>query len=99
MFIYLVFLFKGNGKKEHLNDDYETHWHWHLKDILQLKILQTWINIHANSFLGKYHEIKMGEGAVEIISVAQKSEPVLWKKLHQDISLLIVLCLENKPSL
>ena len=41
----------------------------------------------------------MGEGAVEIISVAQKSEPVLWKKLHQDISLLIVLGLENKPSL
>ena len=28
----------------------------------------TWINIQANSFLGKYHEMKMGEGGMEIIS-------------------------------
>ena len=44
--------------------NYEAHWQRHLKDILQLKILRAWINIQANSFLGKYHEIKMGEGAM-----------------------------------
>ena len=47
---------------------YEAHWQQHLKDTLQLKILRTWIDIHVNFFLGKYHEVKMGEGALEIIS-------------------------------
>ena len=32
--------------------------------------------MHANSFLGKYHEMKMDEGAFEII-IAQKFETVL----------------------
>ena len=49
-------------------NNYEAHWQRHLKDNLQLKILWTWINILANSFFGKYHEIKMGEDALEIIS-------------------------------
>ena len=39
--------------------NYETGWQKHLKDTLQLKILRTWINICANSFLDK----KMGKGA------------------------------------
>ena len=46
-------------------------------------------NIRANSFLGKHHEIKMGEGAREL-SVAQKSEPALRGTLHQNISLIVV---------
>ena len=47
----------------------EAHWQWHLKDTLQLKILRAWTNnIHANSFLSKYHKIKMGEVAMEIIN-------------------------------
>ena len=38
-------------------------------DTLQLKILRAWTNnIHANSFLSKYHKIKMGEVAMEIIN-------------------------------
>ena len=41
---------------------------WHLKDTLQLKILQTWINIYVKSFLDKYYGTKMGEDALEIIS-------------------------------
>ena len=45
-------------------------------ETLHLKILRTWINMHANSFLGKYHEMKMDEGAFEII-IAQKFETVL----------------------
>ena len=45
--------------------------------------------LHANSFLGKYYETKMGEGAWEL-SVAHKSETVLPRALHQDISLTIV---------
>ena len=49
-------------------NNYDAHWPRHLKDTLQLKILRTWINIHANSSLGKYHYMKMGEGALEIIS-------------------------------
>ena len=44
----------------------KTHWQRHFKDTLQ--ILRTWINIHANSFLGKYHEIIMDENPLEIIS-------------------------------
>ena len=39
-----------------------------MKDTSQLKILQTWINIRINSFLDKYDETKMNEGALEIIS-------------------------------
>ena len=46
----------------------EAHWQQHLKDTLQLKILQTWINMRINSFLDKYDETKMNEGALEIIS-------------------------------
>ena len=49
---------------------------------LQLKILRTWINVRANSFLGtKYYETIMGEGAWEVIS-GQKSEPALRRTLH-----------------
>ena len=51
-----------------LNNYGVEQWQQHLKDALQLKILQTWINIHANSFLNKYHETKMGENVLEIIS-------------------------------
>ena len=68
-------------------NNYEAHWQRHFKYTLLLKILRTWINIHANFFLGKYHEMKMGEGALGIISF----KPALWRILHQDISLIIVL--------
>ena len=37
-------------------------------ETVQLKILRTWIKISVNSFLGEYHEMKMGRGALEIIS-------------------------------
>ena len=49
---------------------------WHLKDTLQLKILQTWINIYVNSFLDKYMERKWAKMSWKLL-VAQKSEPVL----------------------
>ena len=49
---------------------------------LQLKILRTWINIDANSFLGKYHEMKMGEVALEIISYTK----IHACYLHQNIA-------------
>ena len=69
------FLFRGNSKKEHLDENdfrhcygnyfksftlkatwyqlcskffltnYKAHWQWYLKDILQLNILGTWINM------------------------------------------------------
>ena len=68
LFIYSFVLFRSSGKKEHLDNDYEAHSRRHLKDALQLKILWTRINIYADSFLDKYHEMKMGEDAVEIIS-------------------------------
>ena len=48
--------------------NYEAHWQRHLEVTLQLKNLGTWNNEHANSFLGKYHEMKMGEGVLQIIS-------------------------------
>ena len=49
---------------------------------LQLKILRTWINIDANSFLGKYHEMRMGEVALEIISCTK----IQACYLHQNIA-------------
>ena len=123
------FLFKSNGKKEHLDENnsrhgygnyfksaalkvswfqlcstfflnnYETHWQRHLKDISQLKILPTWINIQANSFLGKYHEMKMGEGAMEIISCTKIRAYSLKNIAPGHFTYYrIVLCLSNKPS-
>ena len=71
-------------------DNYEAHWQRHLKDTLQMKILRTWINIHANSFFGKYHEMIMTMVPWKL-SVAKKSEPVLSRASHQDISLIIVV--------
>ena len=44
--------------------NYREHWH---RPKLQLKILLTWMNICANSFLVKY-ETKFDEGAWKIIS-------------------------------
>ena len=35
------------------------------------RILQKWINIPANSNLGKYHETKMGEGTEKTISCSK----------------------------
>ena len=46
-------------------NDYEAHWQRHSKDTLQLKVLQTWINISINSFWNKYDETKV---ALQIIS-------------------------------
>ena len=42
-----------------------------MKDTVQLKILWAWIYIHANSFLGKCNETKIGEGTWEIIGCTQ----------------------------
>ena len=72
-------------------NNYEAHWQRHLKYTLQMKILRTWINIDANSFLGKYHEIKMGEGALKIISCTK----IQACYLHQDISLIIVFFFDS----
>ena len=78
-------------------NNYKAHWQQHLKDTLQLKILRTWINIHANSILGKYHEMKMGEGDLEIISCTK-----IWACSLKNIASVhftfycIVLCLSNK---
>ena len=59
-------------------NNYEAHWQRHLGDILQLKILRTLINIQANSFLGKYHEMKMGEDAMEIFSCTKDIRELCW---------------------
>ena len=56
-------------------NNYEAHWQRHLKDTLQLKILQTRIDIRVNSFLDKYHETKMAKMHWTLL-VAQKFEPV-----------------------
>ena len=52
-------------------NNYKVYWQQHLKDILQLKTLRTWINISINSFLDKYDEPKMDEVAMEIISCTE----------------------------
>ena len=61
--------------------------------------LRTWINIHTNSFLNKYHEMKMGEGAVEIISCTNIRACSLKNIASGHFtSYCILLCLSNKPS-
>ena len=79
-------------------NDYEAHSQRHLKDTVQLKILRTWINIRVNSFFDKFHETKMDEDASEIVSCT-KSEPVLWRTLHQDISLIIIFFFFSETNL
>ena len=128
-FLFLIFLFRSNGIKEHLDkndfrhgygnyfksavlkitwfqlrskfflNNYEAHWQRHLKDTLHLKILRTWINIHANSFFGKYHEIKMGEGALGNYQFHKNSSLFLKKIAPGQFNYYcILLCLSNKPS-
>ena len=79
--------------------NYEAHWQWHLEVTLQLKNLGTWPNKHANSFLGKYHEIKMGEGVLQIISYT-KIQVCPFKNIApwHFTYYCIFLCLSNKPS-
>ena len=52
-------------------NNHEAHWQRHLKGTLQLNILLACINICANFFLCKYHEMKTHEGALEIISCTE----------------------------
>ena len=68
--------------KSFLNN-YATHWQRHLKDTLQLKILRTGINIFANSLLGKYHEMKVGQSTGKIIIYTK-----IWACSLKNISLI-----------
>ena len=66
---------------------------------LQLTVLWTWINIRANSFFGKFHEMTMGEGAIEIIS-STKMQTCSSKKIEPRhfTYYCTLLFLSNKPS-
>ena len=60
---------------------YEVHWQRHLKDTLQLKILQQCINIRTNSSLVNIMKRKCVKVPGKL-SVVQKSEPVFWRAFH-----------------
>ena len=80
-------------------DNYEAHWQRHLKDTLQMKILRTWININANSFLGKYHEMIIDKGSLEIISCT-KIRACSFKSIAPGhFTYYCSLCVSNKPNL
>ena len=54
-----------------------------LKDIVQLNILWTWINLHATSFIKISVNMRQKTMKVpEKRSVAQKSKCALWRTLH-----------------
>ena len=78
-------------------NNYDAQWPRHLKDTLQLKILRTWINVHANSSVVNIIKWKWVKVPWKL-SVAQNSEPVLWKTLHQDISLITAFSLPFKQT-
>ena len=59
-----------------LYQHYEAHWQRDLKDTLQLKILQQWINIRVNFSLVNIMKRKWAKVPGKL-SVVQKSEPVL----------------------
>ena len=60
---------------------YEAHRQRHLKDNLQLKILQQSVNIRANSSLVNIMKRKWAKVAGKL-SVVQKYEPVLSRAFH-----------------
>ena len=72
-----------------ISHNYGASWQRQLKDTMQFKILQTWINIGDNPLLSKYLKTKIDKRAWEIISCS-KSEPTLRRTLRRDIWLIIV---------
>ena len=71
-------------------DNYKIHWQRHLK---------LYFSLHTNSYLGKCHETKMSESALEIISCTKILAYVLWRTLHQNISLTIVFFIASQTGL
>ena len=77
----MVFFFESTNLNllDHISKffrtNYEILWQRHLKDTLQLKILQTWINIGTSYFLSKLLKMKFDESARE-------------NYLHNNLSLL-----------
>ena len=71
---------------------------WKILYSWRSKILQTWINILANYFI-KYHEIKMGEDTLGIISCTKMQASSLMNIVQGHFTYYcIFLCLSNKPS-
>ena len=68
-----------------------------LKDTLLLKILWTWVYVHANSFIKTSVNIMKGKSTKKPgkLSVAQKSKPVIWRSLQYHFYMLRFL--PNKP--
>ena len=66
---------------------------------LTITDLRTWINIHANYFLGKYDETQMGEGGREVISWTKIRACSLKNIVPRHfIYYCILLFLSSKPS-
>ena len=80
-------------------NNYEAHWQPHFKDTLQMKILRTWINIHANSFLGKYQEIIMDEHALGIINCTKIRVFSLKSIAPGHFTYYCIFCVSKKPDL
>ena len=78
--------------------NYEAHDNGILKTRYSWKFYGRGSIIFANSFSGKYHETKLDGGAWKIISCT-KSEPVLQKTLHQNISVIIVFFFFSQANL
>ena len=78
-------------------NNYEAHWLGHLKDILQLKVLETWINKHANFFLSTC-ETKIDKGARKFISSTKIRAYSLKKTAPKHSIYYYILFLSKKPS-
>ena len=71
---------------------------WKILYSLRSKILQTWINIPTNYFI-KYHEIKIGEDTLGIISCTKIQACSLMNIVQRHFAYYcILLCLSCKPS-
>lgn len=69
-----------------------------LKCTLQLMILGTWFNTRANSLIKSWVNI-MNQKLTKVpekFTVAQKSEPALWRKLHEYITFYLFLNTSHK---
>ena len=123
VFIF-YFLFRSNGKKEHLDENNFHHGYdnyfksavlkvtWFQRSFSAIarhidngiwKIFYSWrFYGHGSTYKLILSWVNMKWKWVNVpwkLSVAQKSEPILWRTLHQDISLIIVLCFASQTNL
>ena len=126
VFSFFIFLFRSNGKNEHLDENHFRHAYGNYFKSAVLKV--TWFQLcwkfstitrhidngisnilyswrfygHGSTYMLIFSWVNIMKWKWEKVpwelSVAQKFKPVLWRILHQDISLIIVLFFSSQTN-